>query len=136
MAMKVGENYRAYGENLGSYFTEGWKEKDPIKLAAAPFMAVGSVLGEGLEPLAAGVVDQKLERPQGVIGRTKRDLAALAKDIVTLHPLRAVRDAFSLVTSDVPLDVAELVIGYHQGGTRSRAQKTLHNTETQYSLSA
>ncbi len=123
--LKVGENYNAYGKNLGSYFTQGWKEKDAIKLVAAPFMAVGSLLGEGLEPLAAGVVDQKLERPMGFAGRTRRDLKALLSDTVHLKPFSVIRDVWSLVTSDVILDGAEAMIGYNQNSTRYSAKRAM-----------
>ncbi len=131
--LKVGENYGTYGETLGSYFKQGWKEKDAIKLAAAPFMAIGSILGEGLEPLAAGVVNQKLERPAGIAGRTRRDVKALVGDIVHLRPFAAIRDAWSLVTSDIPLDAAEAIIGYNQNGTRHSAQRAM---KKEYALAA
>jgi len=123
--MKVGENYKAFGQNIGSYFQEGWNEKDPIKLAVAPFMAVGSALGEGLEPLASGIVDQKLERPEGFAGRTRRDLGLLLSDTVKLKPLSVIRDVWSLATSDILLDGAEALVGYHQRNNRFATHQTL-----------
>lgn len=123
--MKVGENYKDYGKNLGSYFQEGWNERDWIKLGAAPVMAVGSLLGEGLEPLAEGVFNKKLESPSGFAGRTRRDIKALFDDAIHFRFPSVIRDGWSLLTSDIPLDAAEAMIGYHQKGTRHSVEHAL-----------
>lgn len=117
-----GEHMGEYGKDIWStYVTAGVKEKDPIKMATGVVMTPLSLLLEGPDHLYAGLVGQKYEAPTGIAGRIRRDAGMLLKDVVTLHPLKALGDAWRLGTSDWILDVGD-GIGRH---TRDRAHYAL-----------
>lgn len=114
----VGDNMKTWwNDTSDTYVTGPWKEKDPIKMGLGPVMAVGSTVLEATDQLWAGIVDQKLERPDGgILPRIRRDTRLLFKNIFTLHPLRAIGDGFRLVTSDPFLDGGDLIGGFRHGG--------------------
>lgn len=108
-----GENLKSYGKDLDKQYLSGpYDRKDPIQKGLGPVMAAGSLILEGTDQLWAGVVDQRLDVPTGIAGRTRRDIKLLLKDIVTLHPLRAIGDGFRLAFADVPLDIGDTVGGF------------------------
>lgn len=112
---EVGPNLRTYGKDLGKeYFTDPYTRKDAIGMVTGPVMAAASVLLEGTDQIFAGIVDQKLTPPSGPLGRMRRDGKEFLKDVVTLHPIRALADGFRLATSDLLLDAGDLAGGHHQ----------------------
>lgn len=123
MFKDVGSNYGQYGSFLGDYAREG--TQSGWKAVGAPIMMIVSALSEGLDPLIAGAIDQPLDMPEGVFGRTRRDAGKLLKDVVTLHPIRAAADAFRLVSTNVLLDGGDALFGFHQARTRSEVQHAL-----------
>lgn len=116
---EVGPNIGTWGKDVGStYLAQGWKEKDPIKVVAGVPMAAASTLFESLDYVYAGIADQKLETPTG--SRTLRDIKEIGTNHVR-HPIRTVLSGLRLI-SDVPMDIADGVIGFKHGGSAVRAQ--------------
>lgn len=110
----LGENMKTYGNDLQeNYITGPYHRRDVIQKGLGPVMAAGSIILEGPDQVWAGIVDQKLERPSGIAGRTRRDLKLLLKNVATVHPLRAFGDVFRLGFSDLPLDAGDAIGGFH-----------------------
>ncbi|UPA22339.1 hypothetical protein K8942_04800 [Candidatus Peribacteria bacterium] len=110
---EVGSNLKTYGKDLGQeYITGPYQKHDAIQMITGPVMAAASVILEGTDQIVAGVLDQKLEPSNGTLGRMRRDGKEFLKDVVTLHPIRAIADGFRLVTSDLLLDVGDAVGGH------------------------
>jgi hypothetical protein len=107
-----GEHMKDYGKDIGSYVTAGFKEKDPIKAVTGAVMAPLSVLLEGPDQTYDAFLGREYQRPEGIAGRTRRDVKLLLKDIVTLHPLLALGDAWRLGTSDWILDAGDALGGH------------------------
>lgn len=110
---EVGSNLKTYGSDLGQeYITGPYQKNDVIQKITGPVMAAASVILEGTDQIVAGVVDQKLEPSNGILGRMRRDGKEFLKDVVTLHPIRAIADGFRLATSDLLLDIGDIVGGH------------------------
>jgi hypothetical protein len=126
---EVGSNARTWGKDVGdTYIKKPMDEGNAPKTVAGAGMAVASTILEAPDYLVAGALDNKLDPPPaGALGRTRRDLAQLAKNIVTVHPIRAVTDACRLATTDLPLDVPEmfLALDRDRANTRYRIHQTL-----------
>lgn len=113
---------KEYGKDVGStYIASGFKEKDPFKVVTGAVMAPLSLILEGPDQLYDGALGRAYESPTGIAGRTRRDIKLLLKDVFTLHPLRALGDAWRLATSDLILDAGDAIGGH----TRNRAAALL-----------
>lgn len=114
-----------YGRDLGNtYFSNPFKKKDSIAMITGPVMAAASLLLEGTDQMYSAVVGPEYEAPHGIGGRTRRDVKALLKDVVTLHPLRAAGDAWRAITSSWILDTGDALGGHRlSDGVHSRNTK-------------
>ena len=112
--MKVGTNLKNDGNDLGeTYFKEPWENKDPIGIATGPVVAVASVVFESIDQVLAGIADQEIEPPSGPLGRLQRDTKELAKNIVTIRPVKTVVTGLRFGGSAV-MDALDLAGGFHQ----------------------
>jgi hypothetical protein len=119
---EVGPNVKEWAADVNDHYLTGpWERKDPIQIATGPLMAGASALFEGTDQIWSGMVDQKLERPHGMLGRFRRDTRLFLKNVFTLHPLRAIGDGFRLVLADPILDGGDLLGGFRNDEV-SRAQ--------------
>lgn len=120
------QNFRSYTDDLGeTYISDSVTERDPIKMATGVVMLPASLILEGTDQIYAALVGQKYQKPSGPAGRIVRDTKLLAKDVFTGHPLRAIGDAFRVVTADWILDAGDLLGGHHMHeGIRSNALQT------------
>ncbi len=118
---EVGSNLKTYGSDLGQeYITGPYKKHDPIQMITGPVMAAASVILEGPDQLIAGALDIKLEPSHGTLGRIYRDTRSLVKNIFTLHPARAVADAFRLPGSAF-LDIGDAAGAHRQTPSYSQS---------------
>gem|GEM_PF-1477327 len=129
--------FKEIGSNAKTWWVDG-KNKyivDPIKMSNYPKAAMGvgaaaaSAVLEFPDYIVSGIIDQKLEPPSGTLGRTRRDIGVLLKDVVTLRPLRSLADASRLVFTDIPMDTIEAVTGLDGASSKrvSVTQKTVQN---------
>lgn len=73
--------------------------------------ATANLLLKGPDHLYKAAVGQEFVNPTGIAGNTWADLKSLFDNVIHVHPLRAVGDAWSLATADVPLDVINALTG-------------------------
>ncbi len=118
---EVGPNLKTLGGELKDTVAEGVQGKDPIKLAMTPVVAAARVLLQGPDYVYSGIVDRKVEKVDG--SETIHDLKSVGKDLVTLHPVRALIGALKL-PGDLGMDVLKGIGGF-QGKTRAAAQHAL-----------
>ncbi len=112
---EVGSNAAEWGRDIRDEYLVGpWQRGDNIQKIAGPFAAAASTVLELPDYLFAGAVDQRVEHPRGIFGRTRRDLGELLGNVVRLRPLRAVRSGWSLATADIPLDGIDMLGGFHR----------------------
>ncbi len=126
----MGPNVKEYWNDLKTEYGGAIKDGDPLQKGLGVVGGAASAVLEGTDVLWSGLVDEKYERPEGFIGRTRRDAAALLKNAVTLHPLRTLGNGWRLLTSDIPMDTIDLVGGFHQETSRashSQVQALLSN---------
>lgn len=109
------EGYLA--DTWGTYIEKPWTEGGTYEKVTGPVAATISLIAEGIDQGVSRVIGQPYEAPQGPMGRTIRDTRLFVQDLVTLHPLRAARDAFSVVTSDWIADGADLIGGHTNHGS-------------------
>ncbi len=110
----MGNNLKEYGRDLREEYLEAIGSDDPLQKVMGGVGAAASVVLEGTDVLWSGLVDEQYARPSGIVGRTRRDAGLLLKNVVTLHPLRALGNGWRLLTSDLPLDAIDVVGGFHQ----------------------
>jgi hypothetical protein len=106
------EEIQSYGRDLKNTYLDAWKGNDTLAKVTGAGMAGLSAVLEGPDRLYAAAVGQRLENPNGILGRTRRDIGQLLQNVVTLHPLRALGDAWRLGTSDLLLDGADAITGH------------------------
>lgn len=117
-----GNHMADYGRDLGStYFSN---KKGLVDRAGSAAMAGLSVVLEGTDQIYDAILGREYVAPKGIVGRTRRDLGLLFKDVFTFHPLRAAGDVWRLATSDWILDGGDMVTG-NRLNTRSAATKLL-----------
>lgn len=114
---EVGPNLGTLGGQIKETFQEAAQDKDPIKLAMAPISAAARVWFQGLDYVASGIVDRKVEATSG--SETAQDAGQVLKDVVTLHPLRAIVGVLKL-PGDIGMDIIQAV-----GGFRGKAKAAL-----------
>lgn len=119
---EVGSNMRSLGQEIREDATEASRGNDPIKFAMAPVVGAARVVLKGPTNLLLGVLDKKAETHTGY--ETGHTVKEAAKELVTLHPLRAAVHAVNIPDSMI-LDGLRLVGGY-QGTTRARVRHALH----------
>lgn len=124
---EVGPNVRTLGEQLKDTVAEAAHDRDAIKVVMAPVAVAARVLLQGPDYLYAGIVDQKVEKVDG--SETAHDVGQVFKNIVTLHPIRAVVGALK-VPGDIGMDIIHAV-----GGFRGRARAALAKTP-EYGMAA
>ncbi len=109
---EVGPNLRVASKDMwGTYFKQGWKEKDPVKILAGPFAAAIYAITVLPDDVIGGAFDEKIERPTHTwIGR---DIGLIAKNNV-IHPIRTLLSAARL-PGDAIMDVTDNLLGFkHQ----------------------
>lgn len=109
---KFMEEMKSYGNELNDRYLSAWKEKDNLKKVTGTALAGLSAALEGPDRAWGALMGQNLKTPNGILGRTRRDAGELLKNVVTLHPLRAMGDAWRLVTSSPILDTADAFGGH------------------------
>ncbi len=125
MFKEVGNNVGSYARDLNeSYLSGPVKRGDPIQIALGVPMAAVSLVMEGPDQLWAGAVDTRLEHPNAIMGRTRRDIGDLVDHAVHLRPLKTIADVFRL-TGSVPLDAGDALIGFRSNAVRSQIDYTL-----------
>ncbi len=122
-----GDHMKEYGRDVrDTYFTG---KEGIVDQTLGAVGAVANVALKGTDQLYKGIVGQRYNSPHGIAGHTIADTKSLIKNVFTLHPLRALGDASSLVFSDVPMDAVNLLTGngLNNGrhSTRSAIDKTL-----------
>jgi len=100
-----------YGSGKEKYIDRPIDQGNYVKVGLGTGGVVLSAVTEFPDYVISGVIDQKLEPPVGVLGRTRRDIGVLLKDVVTLRPIRVVADASRLAFTDIPMDTFEAVTG-------------------------
>jgi hypothetical protein len=122
---EIGSNARTWFDDVnGTYIQQGIREKDPIKIGVGIPMAVASTFTELGDYLMAGAADQRLEPPSGLMGRTRRDIAAIAQNNIR-HPIRTVLSGVRLI-SDVPMDGVDVFADYRHGSRASLIETLNH----------
>ncbi len=97
---------------------EAAEDRDPIKAIMAPINSAARLLLQGPDYLWHGIVDKKIEPIKG--SETLHDAGEVAKNIVTLHPFRALVGALKL-PGDIGMDIVKGVGGF-EGSSRMPAQ--------------
>lgn len=128
---EVGHNLRSLGEELRDDASEAAASNDPIKFVMAPIAGAARVILKGPTSVLLGVFDKPLEKHTGF--ETGHAIKETAKDIATLHPIRAFIHAINIPDS-LFLDGIRGIGGF-TGTTRSRIAQTLKR-ETQHSMAA
>ncbi len=121
---EMGPNVKEYWNDVKKEYGGAIKNGDALQKGLGVVGGASSLFFEGTDQLWAGLVDKKVEPPQGPAGRIVRDTKEFLNDVVTLHPLRAASDVFRGI-SGIPMDAIDLVGGFHQGynhATRSQVQ--------------
>ncbi len=130
-----GPNLKEYGRDLMDTYVAGpVKSKDPVQMVMGTVGGAMSVVLEGTDAVWSGIVDEPLERPEGLVGRTRRDLKLLLQNNI-VHPIRSIGNIWRLLTSDIPMDFIDTVGGFHQG-YRSRMASVLQNREVPVQMAA
>lgn len=112
---EVGANLKTYGNDLKDEYIVGpYENNDVIQKITGPIMVAASAILEGTDQIVAGIVDTRLEPPDGVLGRMRRDSWEFVTDVATLHPIRAIAAGFRVATSDLILDVGDAVGNFRQ----------------------
>lgn len=113
----MGENLRNLGNEVIDPAREAIEKKDPILMVGAPVAGAVRLLMNGPDHLWAGLVDEKIEPSNG--SRTFDSIGQTGKNLVTLHPFRALVRALK-IPGDVISDVTDGVLGF-QGSSKYRA---------------
>ena len=110
---EVGPNIKEYGGDVWDQYLAGpYKRRDPIQAIMGPPMAFLSLIGEGTDQLVAGTVDQKLQRPNGFLGRMNRDGREFLDNIGDGSFIKAAVTGFRLATWDLLLDGGDAAGGF------------------------
>jgi hypothetical protein len=117
---KVGANVGTLLEEVKEDMTEAASSDDWIKYAAAPFAGAARIVLKGPTNVFLGILDKPVEQHTGF--ETGHTLKETAKEIVTLHPLRAVVHGVNIVDSAI-LDAIRGIGGFH-GKTHAGIQET------------
>lgn len=104
-----GEHMKEFGKDLWDTNIAG-KRGVFDRISGGVMAAVSTVL-EGPDHVYDAALGREYIEPKGIAGRIMRDTGLLAKDIFTLHPLRALGDAWKLLTSDWILDAGDAITG-------------------------
>jgi len=119
---EVGPNLKAWGtETKGRYLDGPVNDGNPVKIAMGSVLAAASAIMEAPDAVIGGIADNKVNYARTGF-RTTRDVGQFAKNVVTLHPIRAVTDALRLPGS-VVLDGGDILGGF-TGPARSVAMNT------------
>jgi hypothetical protein len=123
------EHMRAYGNNFMETYYHNNNAKGVLDYMQGAVGAAANILLKAGEQIYKGAVGQKFNEPNGILGHTRADLRSLLSNIVHIRPLRALGDAWSLATSDLPMDVINGLTGNnlneHQRKTRNAISHTL-----------
>ncbi|MDD5041260.1 MAG: hypothetical protein PHX87_03235 [Candidatus Peribacteraceae bacterium] len=122
---EVGSNLTSWGKDTADRYIAGpVEQQNPVKAVMGSVMAVASAILEAPDAAVAGAFDNPVKYEGRTGLRTTRDVGQFAKNVVTLHPIRAVTDAWRVATTDIPLDLGDAVGGF-TGHTRTRAADVL-----------
>lgn len=104
-----GEHMMDYGRDIRDTYLSN--KKGILDTTLGAVMTAASVIAEGPDQAYDAILGREYHRPSGIAGRTRRDIGLLLKDVVTLHPLRALGDAWRIATSDLILDGGDALTG-------------------------
>lgn len=121
-----GDHMKAYGQDLKETYIED--KADLVDRTLGIVGAAANVVLKGPDQLYKGIVGQPYNIPHGIAGHTITDTKSLIKNVFTLHPLRALGDASSLIFSDIPMDAVNLVTGNGLGHTRRNTREAIDKT--------
>lgn len=139
-------DFRQLGRDINEHHL---RADDPLAAAGsvimAPAVAISkagnALVGEFSSAEAQPLDDGGLAYIRKDIGSAAKNLFETGKNIVTLHPLRAlgsgaktVFDAVDLVTVDPLLDVGSAIFGHTQTKTRARMASVM-NADSGYAMS-
>lgn len=119
---EVGPNLKAWGKETGERYLAGpVDDGNLLKAVIGSVIAAASTIMELPDAVIGGIADNKVNYARTGL-RTTRDVGQFAKNVVTLHPIRAATDALRLPGS-VVLDGGDILGGF-TGPTRSIAHNT------------
>ena len=125
---EVGSNLSSWGKDAADRYVVGPVEQgNPVKAVMGSVMAVASTILEAPDAAVAGAFDNRVTYEGRTGLRTTRDVGQFAKNVLTLHPIRAITDVWRVATTDIPLDLGDAVGGF-TGRTRARAADVLTAT--------
>lgn len=109
----------------GPGYLSDWSDtyfKGPAQSGSVYQMVTGTAAGiaslgfEGPDRLVrGGILGEQYEAPNSFLGRTTRDVRLTLSHLFTGHPLRSLGAAFSVVTTDLPMDFLDTVSGVRSG---------------------
>ncbi|MDB4979035.1 MAG: hypothetical protein JWM56_1221 [Candidatus Peribacteria bacterium] len=119
---EVWPNLKLVGGTIGDDMKEAFAKKDPIAIAMLPVLEAVRILVDGPNAIVGGILDDKMEKPNGL--RTTQEAGAAIKNLNPLdfHPLRALNNGINAATV-WPLDVLKSISGIGNG-SRNALQQT------------
>ncbi len=118
---------KEYGRDVKTTYIDG--KKGVVDMTLGAVGAAANLVLKGPDQLYKAAVGQEYNAPHGIAGHTIADTKSLIKNVFTLHPLRALGDASSLIFSDIPMDAINLVtnngLNHSTRSTRAAIDKTL-----------
>lgn len=136
---EVGSNFGTLGRDIrDTYLTGPYKKNDNLQKLTGPVVGFVSGAAEAIDYGLAGALDEKLEAPTGIFGRTRRDLGGVLKNAVQLRPLRFGASVLRAISINPLLDTGDVLLGFkHGAATRARvAQALADDTAPEYRLAA